>query len=205
MKPSHEPVVIGLTGGIGSGKTTVSNLFARHGIEVVDADEVARQVVAPGKPLLKQLANTFGEDVLQADGSLNRARLRELAFTSNERKAQLNALMHPVIREQLLHQLAVARSPYVLLSAPLLLENNLDRYCQRVLVIDLPEASQKARTLARDQVSAAQIETIMASQCSRTERLQRADDVIDNSGSADLLKDQVNRLHQKYLAIAKAG
>ncbi|RUO23538.1 dephospho-CoA kinase [Aliidiomarina iranensis] len=199
-------IVIGITGGIGSGKTTVTNLFAELGIEVVDADVIAREIVNPGTPLLEKITKHFAEhyheDILDGQGNLNRARLREIIFSHAEAKNWLNSTMHPAIRDDILRQLAAAQSPYVLLSAPLLLENGLEKYCQRVLVVDIPEELQLARTQQRDDVTQEQVAAIIGAQMPRKQRLQKADDVIDNSGSPAALKDQVQRLHAQYRALA---
>lgn len=196
--------IVGVTGGIGSGKTTVTDLFAARGITIVDADVIAKAVVAPGEPLLAAIAQAFGAGVLTPAGELNRAYLRDLIFSDETAKARLNALMHPVIRRAIEHELNQARSPYVILSAPLLLENQLDRLCQRVLVVDVTAAQQRARTSARDGVSDNQVKAIMSAQIDRTSRLARADDIIDNNGDIDALEPQVERLHAQYLAIATA-
>lgn len=197
------PFIVGLTGGIGSGKTTVSREFEARGITVVDADVVARQVVAAGSPLLAKVAETYGKQVLQRDGTLNRAALREIIFNDDTAKQQLNALMHPVIREEMITQLQAAQSPYVILSAPLLLENGLDAFCHRVLVVDVTEATQIQRTIERDQVERSQVEAILKAQVARDERLRRADDVIDNDGTVDNLEHQLESLHRSYLALAE--
>lgn len=196
------PWVLGVTGGIGSGKSTATRRFAAHDIVVVDADEVARQVVEPGSAVLDAIANQFGSTVLQQDGSLNRAELRQIIFADPEAKTWLNALMHPAIRQEMLQQLQAATSPYVILSAPLLLENGLEQYCQRVLVIDIPEQLQRQRTKERDQVSVEQVNAILASQLNREERMAKADDIIDNSGSVRDLEEKIDRLHEYYLRIA---
>lgn len=195
--------VLGVTGGIGSGKTTVTNLFAKHGIEVVDADIVARHILDKGTQALAAVRQRYGDQVLQADGSLNRTWLREKIFQQPDEKDWLDALTHPLIREQLLQSLEQARSPYVILSAPLLVENNLTRYCNRVLVVDVSEATQRERTQQRDNVSAAQIERIMQAQASRQQRLAAADDIINNEGDRELLTSQVAKLHSDYLALAQ--
>lgn len=194
--------VLGVTGGIGSGKTTVTNLFAKHGIEVVDADIVARHILDKGTQALAAVRQRYGDQVLQANGSLNRTWLREKIFQQPDEKDWLDALTHPLIREQLLQSLEQARSPYVILSAPLLVENNLTRYCNRVLVVDVSEATQRERTQQRDNVSAAQIERIMQAQASRQQRLAAADDIINNEGDRELLTSQVAKLHSDYLALA---
>lgn len=195
--------IVGLTGGIGSGKTTVANLFHQLGIQSVDADIVAREVVEPGTPCLQCIVEHFGPAILQADGQLNRAALREIIFSQPEQKTWLNNLLHPAIRQQLLQQLAALTSPYALLIAPLLLENGLNHYVQRVLVVDLPERLQIARTLQRDQVSEQQVAAIIATQLPRAERLKRADDVVVNDQTADVLQQQVQALHQFYLQQAE--
>ncbi|MBY6063867.1 dephospho-CoA kinase [Pseudidiomarina sediminum] len=195
--------VLGVTGGIGSGKTTVTDLFAALGITIVDADVIARHIMDPGGPALNAVIERYGEQALQADGQLNRAWLRERIFQDNDAKAWLNALTHPLIRTQIHRQLEQAASPYVILSAPLLVENKLTELCDRVLVVDVPEEVQRQRTIKRDQVSAAQVELIMQSQCSREERLAFADDVINNDVSRDALQQQVEALHQHYLVNAR--
>lgn len=198
-------IVIGITGGIGSGKTTVTNLFQAHGIVVVDADVIAREVVEPGSPLLAHIAEYFAKhyntDLLDTSGQLIRSKLREIIFADNSAKQWLNEHMHPAIRDEILSQLKAAKSPYVMLSAPLLLENGLDKLCQRVLVIDIPEALQLERTQQRDGVAQSQIEAIIAAQMSREERLIKADDIIDNSRDTQALAPQVEHLHQQYLSL----
>lgn len=198
---AEKPFVVGLTGGIGSGKTTVSDLFVTRQIVVVDADLVAREVVAPGEPLLAELANTFGSSILQSNGSLNRAALRQLIFSDVSKKERLNQLMHPAIRERLLAQLAEASSAYVILSAPLLFENQLDAYCHRTLLVDVPESVQIERTIQRDGVDLAQVHAIIASQWSRQQRLDKATEVIDNSLPLHTLEARVEALHQLYLQL----
>ncbi|RUO56381.1 dephospho-CoA kinase [Pseudidiomarina homiensis] len=197
--------VLGVTGGIGSGKTTVTNLFAAHGIDVVDADVIARHILDQGTPALAAVTERYGTEALQADGSLNRAWLREKIFQQPDEKDWLNALTHPLIREQLLAALQNASSPYVILSAPLLVENNLTRYCDRVLVVDVTEATQRQRTAQRDNVSASQVEQIMQAQASRTQRLAAADDIINNDGDKILLAPQVAKLHTQYLRLAQSA
>ena len=195
-------LIVGLTGGIGSGKTAATDLFAELGIDIVDADIVARQVVTPGAPALELIKAEFGDEYIDAEGQLNRAKLRALVFSDESAKQKLNAIMQPAIRTELLDQLNQAKSPYVILSAPLLLENGLESYCQRVLVVDVPEALQVQRATNRDSVNEEQIKSIISSQIDRPTRLTKADDVIDNSGSLSELKIQVNQLHKKYLTLA---
>lgn len=194
-----EKIVIGITGGIGAGKSAATSHFETLGIDVIDADLVARKVVEPGSHVLAEIQAHFGDELLLADGNLNRAKLREIIFSDENEKQWLNALMHPVIRLELLTQLQNAQSPYVLLSAPLLFENNLDALCQRVLVIDVSEETQQQRASHRDGVNAEQIKAIIASQISRMERLQRADDVIDNEKGIEQLHFEVEKFHENYL------
>lgn len=195
-------LIVGLTGGIGSGKTAATDLFAEQGIDIVDADIVARQVVTPGAPALESIKAEFGDEYIDGEGLLNRAKLRALVFSDESAKQKLNAIMQPAIRTELLDQLTQAKSRYVILSAPLLLENGLESYCQRVLVVDVPEALQVQRATNRDSVNEEQIKSIISSQIDRPTRLTKADDVIDNSGSLSELKIQVNQLHKKYLTLA---
>lgn len=195
--------IVGLTGGIGSGKSTVARCFSDLGITVVDADVVARQVVAPGQPALQQIIAHFGNQVCADDHSLDRAALRQIVFHDPEQKAWLNQLLHPLIRQQLFEELQNAHSAYAILMAPLLIENHLDQYVDQVLVVDVSEAVQLARTMARDQNDASLVQAIMAAQCSRHERLQRATQVIDNQGDPALLTAQVSQLDQLYQRLAK--
>ncbi|MFQ2385847.1 dephospho-CoA kinase [Aeromonas dhakensis] len=195
--------VVAITGGIGSGKTTVANQFAELGIEVVDADIIAREVVEPGTPALAAIAAHFNADVIAPDGRLDRRQLRERVFTDPQAKGWLNALLHPLIRSEMQRQCAAARSPYCLLVVPLLVENRLTALANRVLVIDVDEATQIERTCRRDGVSREQAEAILAAQASRTERLAAADDVLDNqNGTPEAIKSRIFALHETYLAFA---
>jgi dephospho-CoA kinase len=195
--------VVAVTGGIGSGKTTIANQFAALGIDVVDADVIARDVVEPGAPALAAIATYFGPDVIAPDGQLDRRSLRERVFSDPNAKAWLNALLHPLIRQEMLRQCASTRSPYCLLVVPLLVENKLAGLANRVLVIDVDEATQIERTCRRDGVSAEQARAIIAAQASRSERLAAADDVIDNhNGSQMAIKTRILALHETYLAFA---
>ncbi|MBU2425850.1 MAG: dephospho-CoA kinase [Gammaproteobacteria bacterium] len=194
--------IVGLTGGIGSGKTTVANLFAKLGISLVDADIVARQVVAPGQPALAAIAQQFGPEILLADGKLNRALLRQHIFSDATAKEWLDQLLHPLIRQQMLQQLQDATSSYVLLVAPLLIENGLTRYIDQLLVVDIEPKTQLLRTTVRDGVSEQQVTAIMAAQCDRSQRLQLADQIINNDQDTAVLPEKVLALHQIYLALA---
>ena len=195
--------IIGLTGGIASGKTTVADLFQEHfNIEIVDADIVAREVVALGSDGLRQIAEHFGETILLEDGTLNRAKLREQIFSNPEDKTWLNALLHPMIRNKIEEGLTNIRSPYGLLVAPLLIENQMQSMADRVLIVDVPTEVQIERTMSRDNVSEEQVKAILKSQASREQRLAVADDVIKNHTKNQDLLPQITELHQKYLAIS---
>ena len=195
--------VVAITGGIGSGKTTIANQFAALGIEVVDADLIAREVVAPGTPALAAIVNHFGAEMLTEQGLLDRRALRERIFSDPAAKFWLNALLHPIIRSEMLRQCAAVSSPYCLLVVPLLVENRLTELADRVLVIDVDEATQIERTCHRDGVSREQAQAILASQASRSERLAMADDVLDNqSGTTETIRARILALHETYLAFA---
>lgn len=196
--------IIGLTGGIGSGKTTVSDIFETLGIEVVDADIKAREVVAIGSKALTQIHQRFGDTIIEKNGELNRKALREIIFKNNAEKAWLNSLMHPLIRESIVNSLNQAKSAYVILSAPLLFENGLEKLVDSTLVVDVEESVQLARTSQRDGVDQLQVKAIIDSQIDRKKRLSLAHDVIDNSSSdLDALKEKVKTLHTKYLNKSK--
>lgn len=193
---------VALTGGIGSGKSTVADAFAKHGVNIVDADVIARQVVEPGSQALSAITEHFGTDMLLADGSLNRRALRERIFASPAEKEWLNGLLHPLIHQQTQRQIAQATSPYVLWVVPLLVENQLYRKADRVLVVDVPTETQILRTIQRDGVSREQAGRILAAQATREARLAVADDVIDNNGAPDAIASDVARLHEAYLKYA---
>jgi len=198
--------VIGLTGGIGSGKSAASDFLSTKGIDIIDADIVAREVVAPGSECLLAIKSRFGDEVMMADGGLDRKALRDIVFSDEQQKQWLNQLLHPAIRTRILQQLEASRSAYVVLAAPLLLENGLDQYCDRVLVIDIPESLQVARTVKRDNSEPQQVEAIMAAQLNRSQRLQKADDVVVNDGDLDNLHQQLNQLDKNYrLAANRSG
>lgn len=200
--------IVGLTGGIGSGKSTIANLFAELGVPLVDADVVARDVVAKGSPLLAQITEHFGDKVLDEQGNLNRAVLRQIVFSHEQEKLWLNALLHPAIRAAMQQQLAEQRAPYTLFVVPLLIENKLTALCDRVLVVDVLPQTQLARAAKRDQNQLEQIQRIMAAQVSREERLKWADDIIENNAelSQNLphLKQKVLELHRFYLQQAES-
>lgn len=199
-RPQSSPPVIGLTGGIGSGKTSVAGLFLELGVSFVDADIVAREVVEPGEPALEQIAEHFGRSVLKPDGSLDRAGLRQQVFANSEERLWLEKLLHPIIRDRLTKQLRTAQGPYVLLVSPLLLETDQARLCEQVIVVDVTVETQVERTVRRDTNTTDQVERIIAAQMPREERLARADRVIDNSSPLERVVDQVREVHQGLLA-----
>lgn len=194
------PWILGLTGGIGSGKSTVAALFAELGVPVVDADQVARELVAPGTPALAAIQQHFGGDILLADGTLDRAALRQRIFHDQAAKQWLEQLLHPRIREALILACQQAVGPYVILMAPLLLENGLQSLVQRVLSVDVSVDTQIARTCRRDQNDPALVQRIIASQIARADRLAASDDVLNNeNGDLSALRAQVKVLHSNYL------
>lgn len=194
--------ILGVTGGIGAGKTAATNHFQQLGLTVVDADVVAREVVQPGQPALAAIADHFGRDILLADGQLDRARLRTLVFAEPAQRLALEAITHPAIRQALQDQLAAASGPYAILASPLLWETGQHQMTRRTLLIDVPEAVQLARASQRDGVDEQQVRAIMAAQLPRLARRARADDIIDNTGTLTELQAAVESLHQRYLTLA---
>ena len=194
--------VVGLTGGIGSGKSTVVRLFGALGVHWVDADDVAREVVEPGTPGLERIAEHFGQEILLPDGGLDRAALRRIVFDAPEERAWLESVLHPVIREELMRQLHPDNYalPYVLLVSPLLLETDQHELVDTVVVVDVPVDVQIQRTMARDTNDREQVERIIAAQMPREQRLQKADKVVDNSLPLADVEHQIEELHQAFLA-----
>lgn len=196
-----KPWILGLTGGIGSGKSAVAQHFIDLGIHLVDADHAARWVVEPGRPALAKIVEHFGPRVLQADGSLDRTVLRQLVFQDEAQRRWLEGLLHPLIFQEITQYLARAESPYSILVSPLLVESGQHRITQRVLVVDAPEQLQLQRSMARDNSSEEQIRAILKAQTSREERLRHAHDVLTNDKDLTWLKGEVERLHQFYLTL----
>ena len=196
--------VVGLTGGIGCGKSAASAEFERFGRPVVDADIVAREVVEPGEPALATIANHFGDDILNSQGQLDRAKLRQRVFADPNERTWLESLLHPVIRQRILAKIDAQRgkAPFVILASPLLLETDQHLLVDYILVIDLPETMQINRTCSRDNNDVEQVKRIIAAQISRADRLAKADAVIDNSGDLDALHRQIAQLDQLLLAKA---
>lgn len=195
---------VGLTGGIGSGKSTVADLFAGLGATVVDADQLAHQLTAPGGEAIEPIRAAFGSEYIDPHGALDRARMRDRIFSDADAKQALESILHPLIRVETDRRAAQAAGEYVILMIPLLIETgDPHARCDRVLVVDCPEALQIQRVMARSKLGRAAVEAIMAAQVSRDERLRRADDVIDNSGTPESLRPQVERLHASYRMLAR--
>jgi len=197
------PLVVGVTGGIGSGKSAVTRLFEQRGITVVDADVVARQVVEAGRPALAAIADRYGATILQADGTLDRAALRARVFADDGERHWLERLTHPLIGAEILEQVGASASPYTILASPLLLDTSQKALVDCVVVVDAPEETQLQRTMQRDDNDEAQVRRIMAAQMPRADRLAQADFVIDNSGPLENLDGQVESLHREFLRRAQ--
>ena len=195
-------LIIGLTGGIGSGKTTVCNYFSALDVPIIDADIAAREVVQPGQAALTQITALFGQSILASDGSLDRSKLRDQIFSDEVSRKKLEAILHPLIRQQMDKKLATLSAPYAILAIPLLLESGRREGINRVLVIDADESQQLTRASQRDHKNESQIRAIIAAQCNRKDRLNAADDVIYNSGNLEQLNNQVTEMHNLYLKLA---
>lgn len=198
-------LVVGITGGIGSGKSAVTKLFEDLGVQVVDADIAARVIVEPGRPALAAIADHFGKEILQADGTLDRAALRQKVFSDNSERTWLEQLTHPLIGQEIVDQLEAVTSPYAIFASPLLLETSQRELVDLIAVVDVPEETQLKRTMTRDDNDEAQVKRIMAVQMKRDQRLELADIVIDNSGSLEQLESVVEELHGEFLARAELG
>jgi len=193
---------VGLTGGIGCGKTTVANLFAAFGVPIFDADQVARDLTATGQPALDRIRVHFGAQVLNADGSLNRLRLKQIAFADAGQKIKLEAILHPLIFEALLAKTEQVKAPYCLLSIPLLFETNRENFVDRILVVDCPVDLQIERVMQRDRLAVETIKAIIDSQVPRDYRRAHADDLLDNSEADNTLAEHVKKLHNLYISLS---
>ncbi len=194
-------IKIGLTGGIGSGKSTITALFAQYNIPIIDADIIAHQLVEPKQPALELLKQTFGQCVINSDDSLNRNQLREIIFSDAEKKAQLEAILHPLIFKKMQSEFDKQTSPYSILCIPLLIETKMTAFVDRILVVDCSVETQIARVKQRDGLTTERILSIISSQVYRKTRLSYADDIIDNSNSESQLAEQVKKLHNKYFLL----
>lgn len=196
-------LIVGLTGGIGSGKSTVGQYFVDLGIDVIDTDVIARMLTEPGGLAMNSIKDSFGQAMIAADGSLNREKMRNLIFSDNNYKLALENILHPLILTETLQQIRKALSPYIIIAIPLLFEtNDYDKIIQRTLVIDCEEKQQILRTMERSKLSEDQVKAIIATQISRTHRLQKADDIIVNNLDIAYLKAQVAQLHRKYISLS---
>ncbi len=193
---------VGLTGGAGSGKTTVSNLFRDLGVDIVDADEISRELVSRGSPLLSQILDHFGQEVTDVTGGLDRRALRVRIFRDAGAKSWLESLLHPAIREEIQRHIETGSAPYVIVVVPLLVESGAYEFVNRMLIVDAPEDAQVARLRRRDDISLELAKQMLAAQASRRQRLDRADDVIDNNMSLSNLAARVRTLHETYLQMA---
>lgn len=200
--PTVRALRVGLTGGIASGKSLVANMFVKLGAELVDADQIAREVVAPGEPALSAIRDTFGAQVLSSRGELDRAALRKLVFADPDKRSALDALLHPLIRARLLARVDEVRRPYVVIAVPLLVETDFAKLVDRIAVVDCPESLQLERLMRRDGIPRAEAVAMIAAQADRATRLRAAHDVIDNSGDVELTRRQVAQLHHRYLELA---
>jgi dephospho-CoA kinase len=196
---------IGLTGGIGSGKSTIAALFAAHGVPVIDADEIAHQITRPGTTASLQILQTFGPDISDTHGNIDRQRLAQRIFNDRIERERLEAILHPLILADMLRQQKSLEAPYCLLVIPLLYEAGQKSLVERVLVVDVDEQTQIARVAARDGRNETEIRAILSNQIERAQRLKLADDCITNTGDLAQLNIQVEALHQKYLAMARAN
>lgn len=198
------PFKVGLTGGIGSGKSTVADLFAKLGAAIIDADQLAHELTASGGAAIEPIRTAFGSEYVDRLGALDRTRMRERVFSDSAAKSRLESILHPMIRAETDRRALQATSPYVILMIPLLVETGEPHArCDRVLVVDCPEPIQIARVMARSDLARDAVEAIIAAQVSRAERLRHADDVIDNSGPPENLRPQVETLHARYVQLAQ--
>ena len=194
---------IGLTGGIGSGKSTVAALFAAHGVPIIDADSIAHQLTQPGTSATAEILQAFGSDVVDINGGIDRKRLAQRVFNNRSERMRLENILHPLIRAEMQRAQESLDAPYCLLVIPLLVEADLRSLVDRVLVVDVEESTQVARVASRDGRSEAEIRAILATQAARAQRLKMADDCITNTGELSELNSQVEALHRKYLALAR--
>jgi len=193
------PYRVGLTGGIGAGKSTVAELFSGMGVPVIDADQIAHQVVEPGKPALKKIINLFGNKIINHDGTLSRDILRKIVFSNDELRAQLESVIHPLVYTEIDNKIKKINYPYCLIVIPLLLETEAHNKVDAVLVVDCAESAQINRVVNRDSISEEHVQDIIMTQATRLDRLKKADDIINNDDDINRLSDQVHALHLKYL------
>lgn len=203
--PGLRPLRIGLTGGIASGKSTVANFFAELGAPIIDTDVIAREVVAEGAPALDRIRDAFGDSVFNDDGSLDRQSMRTLVFADDEKRQQLEGILHPLIREAAVMQAGAVTAPYMIIVVPLLVESPMKDFMDRVLVVDCSEHVQLDRLKLRDKEDEEQARRMIAAQASRDERLAIADDIVLNDADLGATRSRVAALHEKYLELSEAG
>ncbi len=196
---------IGLTGGIASGKTAVSDMFAAHGVPVIDTDRIAREIVQPGMPALEEIRQRFGDAVIAADGGLDRSALRKLVFENVKDRNAVEAILHPRIRQETVARSNAAGGPYQIIVVPLLVESSLKSFMNRIVVVDCDPKTQLQRLLSRDRENVEQARRIIAAQASREDRLAIASDVINNDGELTETRKQVEDLHRRFLELSKAA
>lgn len=197
-------LIIGLTGGIGSGKSTVSRMFEARGIAIIDADVISHELTAPGSAALDEIRTAFGDAVVTTEGTLNRAVVREQVFVKPELRRRLEQILHPRVRKEMMRRVSVVKTPYCVLSIPLLIESNMTDLVDRVLVVDADPSVRIRRVQERSGLDETTIRRIMSAQVSDEARRSRADDIIRNDGDLDQVEAQVENLHQRYLSLAKA-
>lgn len=195
-------LVVGLTGGIGSGKSVVTDIFARYGVPIIDTDLIARELVQPGKPALEAIAKQFGPQCISTNGHLNRAHLRKMVFADPNLRKRLEGILHPRIKTAVRERLKALSGRYCIVVIPLLVETGMSDVAHRILVVDAPESVQIDRVMARDHVDRAQAQQTLAAQATREQRLAIADDTVFNAGSTDDLEREISALHEKFLALA---
>lgn len=199
------PLRIGLTGGIASGKTSVANIFAELGAAIIDTDVIARAVVEPGQPALRKILQTFGSNVIQPSGELDRAALRQLIFSDEQKRLELESILHPLIQQETVRQTETVAGDYQIIVVPLLVESPLRDLMDRILVVDCDESTQITRLLMRDAETEDQAKRILAAQSSRDDRLQIADDVVNNDADLESTRQQVEKLHELYTQLSQRG
>ena len=198
-------LAVGITGGIGSGKSAAADRFSELGVPIIDADVIARQIVEPGRPACRKVIDAFGDEVASDDGGLNRAKLRKIIFSEPEKKTLLENILHPEIHAEILRQIAELSTPYTIVVIPLLAESKRQYPLDRILVIDAPAELQVSRVCARDDQSESEVKRVIQLQSSRPDRLAIADDVIENTGTLQSLNNAVDALHERYLSIARGS
>ena len=203
MVKGQKILIIGLTGGIGSGKTTIAKLFSELGVPIVDADAIARQVVEPGSPALTEIAQTFGPDIIEKDGTLNRRAMRQLIFNDAKKRHQLEKILHPRIQREMLAQTETLKGSYCIFAIPLLFEAKQQHLVDRTLLVDCNEQTRRQRLRSRDNMSDSDVDKAFAAQFDQQQRLSLADDVITNNQDIDSLRSQVIALHQRYKRMAR--